>query len=456
MIRIFTVIILIIAFSLDMDSQSSAHYELTYNDDNCKYEVWCNVGGGNTTAFPNDSGALSVGLVLPGQYSNGAITNIISNEPGTASWSIGSTCYSDDLGNLPAIEDYYHITMGGDVFTTFNDNDTILLFTFEVDLLACNEGIRLWENVTDPPSGETCLGNFDNSFQMVYAAVFEGKPNGEIYEGNFNNNGVSLPKPTANPTFDCSGTEIELFANPEGVANCLGPLKFEWTGPNAYQSIEENPSIPITDAAAQSGEYSLTIIDANGCTFDDSFDITAINCFILPIELLSFDANKNQDEVLLNWVTANEINNDYFDIQRSDDGVNFTSIGTVKGAGSVQSESTYSFTDKVPNRNNYYRLMQVDFDGKNYFSELRYVAFEEDQLGSFTAYPNPFSNSISLTVVDGIYSVKIYSVTGELKVNSTFTAGDQISTSQLNIGTYIIKVEDAMGIHVLNQILVKS
>ncbi|MFT4532666.1 MAG: hypothetical protein ACJA1A_000637 [Saprospiraceae bacterium] len=430
-------------------------YEVIYNTSTCLYEAHAHVQSGAlafplTIPFPSN-----FTIVIPESFPNTPIS-AVSNQPPSLAWTNSNNVYNP---SADPVHDFHMFSISGggagQAYTTFAVGDDILLFTFSLPHTLCEEGIRVFINGTDPDSGAPGMGGLDlsNSLKTVNPAFPQGS---EQYTANINNSGVILPKPTANPSFDCSNTEIELFANPNIIPNCLGPLTFEWTGPNAYQSTEENPSIAVTDAAAQSGEYALTVTDANGCTFDDSFDITAVNCFLLPIELLSFEANKNQDNVLLIWVTANEINNDYFDIQKSDDGVNFTTIGTVQGGGTVQSESRYSFIDKEPNRDNYYRLMQVDFDGKSDLSDLRYVAFEDGRSSDFMAYPNPFSNSISLTLVDGIYNVKIYAVTGELKGSSVFTAGDQISTSQLNIGTYIIKVENSLGVQVLNQIIIKS
>ncbi len=88
----------------------------------------------------------------------------------------------------------------------------------------------------------------------------------------------------------------------------------------------------------------------------------------LPVELLSFVATKEGRNVLLKWSTATELNNSHFEIERSTDGHEWEKIAKVKGAGNSSNIVSYNYTDfMVPDGFNtiYYRLVQVDFDGKN-------------------------------------------------------------------------------------------
>ena len=84
----------------------------------------------------------------------------------------------------------------------------------------------------------------------------------------------------------------------------------------------------------------------------------------LPIELISFDGTKKQNYNLLEWVTASENNNDYFRLERSEDGIIWTNIGNIDGSGNSNTKMSYSFTDfTFPRKINYYRLSQVDYNG---------------------------------------------------------------------------------------------
>lgn len=95
----------------------------------------------------------------------------------------------------------------------------------------------------------------------------------------------------------------------------------------------------------------------------------------MPIELESFEAVilENTD-VQLNWITLSELNNDYFNIERSNDGTNWKSIAKLDAAGDSQERKYYSFLDKTPNSEiNYYRLKQTDFDGAFTYSNIESV-----------------------------------------------------------------------------------
>lgn len=113
----------------------------------------------------------------------------------------------------------------------------------------------------------------------------------------------------------------------------------------------------------------------------------------LPIELLSFTATTKSNYIELNWVTASEINNDYFDVERSLDGINFTSISTINGAGNSIKNLSYSTIDYAPLRGwSYYRLKQTDYDGKTSYSNI--VTEKFIKLNDFKIYPNPNSGEV--------------------------------------------------------------
>ncbi|MGQ0827452.1 MAG: T9SS type A sorting domain-containing protein [Bacteroidota bacterium] len=138
----------------------------------------------------------------------------------------------------------------------------------------------------------------------------------------------------------------------------------------------------------------------------------------LPIELLSFDAKPNDAVVDLKWTTATEINNDYFTIERSKDGVIFETVSIVDGAGTSFSILNYSLVDDLPYKGvSYYRLKQTDFDGKISYSELVPVEFKMNDDFSFDIYPNP-NNGENLNISINTQKaqevlVVVYDVTGK-------------------------------------------
>ena len=142
-------------------------------------------------------------------------------------------------------------------------------------------------------------------------------------------------------------------------------------------------------------------------------------CFTgtLPIELVSFEAHTSEkNNVLLEWVTASEINNDYFTIERSSNGRDFESIYMQTGAGNSSVTNNYSFTDMNPLQgDNYYRLKQTDYDGKFTYSNIEFINMKtRDE--TITMYPNPLNSGQRLTFrlsnSENSSRVEIYSISG--------------------------------------------
>ncbi len=176
---------------------------------------------------------------------------------------------------------------------------------------------------------------------------------------------------------------------------------------------------------------------------DISFDLELVGVENnpLPVTWLTFNARTQQDNtVKLNWSTASEMNNDYFDVERSADGTNFRRIATVKGQGDASAVSRYNFTDSRPNAGvNYYRLRQVDYDGKFDFSAVRQVALVND----IYLFPNPTSNFLNIAGVNGNeIEIELLDIHGKSK-KVDIRKGDSsivLTISELDNGYYFIKI----------------
>lgn len=115
----------------------------------------------------------------------------------------------------------------------------------------------------------------------------------------------------------------------------------------------------------------------------------------LPIELLAFDAESRDDHVLLSWITAAEINNDFFTIERSDDAQDWEEIGTMDGAGNSSNIELYEYKDFSPlNGISYYRLKQTDFDGQFEYFDPDVV--ERKNSLEIRVYPNPARSHVNI------------------------------------------------------------
>jgi hypothetical protein len=164
----------------------------------------------------------------------------------------------------------------------------------------------------------------------------------------------------------------------------------------------------------------------------------------LPINLLSFTAEKNEKSVLLKWTTASEINNDYFELEKSRDGINFEAFAKIKGAGFSNQTIDYSHIDVNPYRGlSYYRLKQVDFDGTYNYSDIIAVNFNlMEQKLQF--YPNPASQIINIENLNSNsnYIINIYDITGKLIIskNTAQTNTFTLSINELVSGFYTLQV----------------
>jgi hypothetical protein len=116
---------------------------------------------------------------------------------------------------------------------------------------------------------------------------------------------------------------------------------------------------------------------------------------IVPVELVSFEANLNEKDVILKWTTATELNNEGFEIERSTDNFNFIRVGFVEGNGTTSESHNYSFTDNTLTIEGkyYYRLKQSDYDGTFEYSEVIEIDYKwlPVSFGLLQNYPNPFN-----------------------------------------------------------------
>ena len=113
---------------------------------------------------------------------------------------------------------------------------------------------------------------------------------------------------------------------------------------------------------------------------------------LLPVELLNFTATPKNNTVEIAWQTANELNNNYFSVERSADGKGFSEIKRIKGAGTSSQLKSYTAIDEDPlTGTSYYRLRQTDFDGTSSFSEVISARYENGEKLAVDVFPNPVS-----------------------------------------------------------------
>jgi hypothetical protein len=174
-----------------------------------------------------------------------------------------------------------------------------------------------------------------------------------------------------------------------------------------------NGAITIYSISAATNHYTSHGVGNDGST--------------LPIEMSSFTVQKEANNLVkLNWVTQTEINNNYFNVERSLNGVNWESINSYKGAGTSTVSHSYTSNDTKPSNGiNYYRIKQTDFDGHYTYSSVKNIDIEIDSL-MFDVFPNPGLADDQRIIIQGKSS-------GTITINVNDIEGRLISSGTIEI-----------------------
>ena len=165
-----------------------------------------------------------------------------------------------------------------------------------------------------------------------------------------------------------------------------------------------------------------------------------VNTF--PATQLVLKCTNQHDKVLLQWKTETEVNSSHFSIEKSGDGEKFLPIGTATASVNSNSLKNYSSTDKEPvNGRNYYRIKEVDRDGKYMYSNVVSTVFDKT---ISIVYPNPTSGNITLKVnnfSEASLSYQLVNVDGKtLKANIIKASETLIQLTHFPSGTYILNI----------------
>lgn len=208
----------------------------------------------------------------------------------------------------------------------------------------------------------------------------------------------------------------------------------------------------------------FTIITGSGLTLGSFSEVTSTNpsiiltqnnggtavtlevAEILPVELINFSADRTERGTLLKWQTATEINNEGFEIERSHDGGNWSKLGFVRGNGISYEFAAYTFLDESPSTGvNYYRLKQMDYDGKFEYSNIVSSQFGSVQ-SNIASYPNPVKDVLFLeldTAAEGV-EISLFDSNGRVLWMSK-RAVSQIPFEAFDSGVYFLEITTASG-----------
>lgn len=262
------------------------------------------------------------------------------------------------------------------------------------------------------PNGSS--GHFDDNGYFV-----EGEGGGEIYYGHTK---LRIIQGHGEPSVPGGGPAS--YASAETLAGCqfegsCGGLLNITTHWNTFYSLWE---VKITNLTSFSG-----------------FFVTSENAQPLPVTLLNFNAQKQENGVMLDWQTTEETNSERFEIQYSTDGEQWREIGRVNATGDSRTlqRYTYMHTNPAP-RDNLYRMKMVDRDAT--FAMSRIVSVNMNGTPDLNVYPNPATNSVSATSEQAIIGYRLVSPAGKI-----VSQNSRIRTTHLELGNISVPA----GLYVL-------
>ncbi|MFT4533641.1 MAG: cytochrome c peroxidase [Saprospiraceae bacterium] len=232
---------------------------------------------------------------------------------------------------------------------------------------------------------------------------------------------------------------------------------------NHYDDIPNNPSNTNLDNRLQGNGGDLNLTDTEkdellaflktlggsdlytnekwSNPFDANGNLEIING-ILPVELSYFDARQEDETIKIEWETLVEINNDGFEILHSKNSKDWNILDFVFGNNE---SSKYQYIHFDPSIGaNYYRLKQIDFDGKFELSDIRFVSIEEIK-EEIMVYPNPTYGFVNISASTTYEIASIYDINGQLRKQVNLNGSARIDLSELERGAYFIRVSNTTG-----------
>lgn len=245
--------------------------------------------------------------------------------------------------------------------------------------------------------------------------------------------------------------------NPPSPLTALSGSLYKYNGGFPTEASSANYWVDVAFQSQTTTAFNLiSITDVNGCTLSGSLQtliLQPLDCEALPVSLTNLSATPQTNNIRLTWQTTSESNNRGFEVQRSVDGVQWTAIGFVNGAGNSNALVNYNYNDinLAPSRY-YYRLRQVDMDGRFKFTTIVFVTLNGKASGYSLQqnYPNPFNKNtmIQYSISEvGFVKLTLFDINGrEVKVlvNRIHEKGAhsiEFNAGGLSRGTYYYKME---------------
>ncbi len=274
---------------------------------------------------------------------------------------------------------------------------------------------------------------FSNEFTTI---SLEGNPSCDSYQGGEIWFKVDIPF-SGKLTLDTREVQINDTDMSIYTGTCNGLVEYvcdETGGAGDMARV----SIQDTDIA---GQTVYVQVWRSGSPYGGFFSISSHESDVLPVELIDFKASiADNRSIRLNWATASETDNDYFDLEHSTDGVNFTKIGRIGGAGTTDIQQRYEWIHEQPVPGiNYYRLKDVDFAGNSEYSNT--ISISLGKPGSdISVTPNPFDKELMLYFDQPLdYSALVQVTDVHGRIVAEYPLQEGIINYYMNIGEQLEK-----------------
>lgn len=431
-----------------------------------------------TGAFDISASTFKVGGLAGGQYWNGSIDEV-------RLWNSART--------QTELRENKHLTLKGTesnlvAYYQFNTDDLVGTANGVKDALGLANGTTLnMPNTAYVPSEVAVAGGLSQTliiptvgpFTATYAEVGLGiefggtTPNGEVVVSRLETESPDGAN-TIGGQADDEYFVIQNYGSNASFSTLTSLTLLDVGYIDPLDAAQPEASSPLVvykrPSTAYGASWGTALANANAATsgyngsvvFDNSAGITSFSQLVfanvnagLPVELIQFDAlRQNADEVLLNWATASETNNQGFQVERMLEGESsFAVIGWVDGKGNSLLTNYYQYTDENSTLGiSYYRLKQVDFDGTESYSEIRAVDGQSSgKYIDWKIYPNPVNAALHVTFkqlpkqVDratfSIFSMdgkRLYQYQTAIRSNQTIVLD---FVEGLGAGTYTLSIE---------------
>lgn len=199
----------------------------------------------------------------------------------------------------------------------------------------------------------------------------------------------------------------------------------------------------VTPASYSGGATFYVVIneaDGNSGSSGDQIYLRTFSTTVLPVRWLDFSAHESEEGIILNWSTALEINNKGFEVERSENGIAFETAASLNGKGNSSSISSYRFLDEVnPARTWYYRIKQIDYDGKEEYSRVLVYAPSKQQAPAMFA--NIIQNQLQIQSDEIASAVTVYALTGSIAHKLSAKGNNAFELPQELRGVYLVAVQ---------------